>query len=270
MRVLKLTSPFMKGEDVKKVQRYLKLLADGEYGPATGSAVAAWKYRMGFPKPNTGMGIEAQQIMFRGKKPLRPDYVVRRLARMKAGFKPGWGIPKPPPYNPADAVTTMEGWANQRLTESPPNSNVVPQLVKLAKSLKVGWAANMGYPWCAFAASLAGLVHGSKTAQAGLVEGKFNALYTVDVLAKAQAAQFGMTIVGRSQARRGDIGLLNFSGGDPRVDHEVRLREAPATDFVKTAEGNTSGGPGGSQSNGGGCFLRERPLSDFAAFVRDS
>jgi hypothetical protein len=274
MRVLKLTSPFMRGDDVKRVQGYLRqfspdLLADGEYGPATGAEVAAWKYRMGYPRDaiNTGMGVEAQQIMFRGTKPLRPDYVVTRLKRMALGWKPGWGIAKKPAYQPSEAASLMESWAGY--TENPAGSNKVPQLMELGRKLGVGWEAGMGYPWCGYASFLSALARGGKAAKAGLIDHKFNALYTVDILANAQKAQNGLKVVGASQAKRGDLVMFNFPGGDPRVDHIGRLRAAPSGDFASTVEGNTSAGSAGSQSNGGGVYLRDRPMSDITAFIRD-
>lgn len=271
MRELRLTSPFMTGEDVKFVQRMVGVLTDGEYGPATGSHVKAYKYRMGWPsgEVNTGIGPDGQKLMHvldKGGK-LPASYRARRLARIKIGFKPGWGIAKVE-YNPADAATIMEGWAG--LTESPAGSNVVPKLREEGNKLGVGWEANMGYPWCAYAAFLSGLKAGGQAAKYGLIEEKFNELYTVDILYRAQHAQFGLKIVGRSQAQRGDLVMFNFPGGDPRVDHIGRLRAAPGPSSDSTVEGNTSSGNGGSQSNGGGVFLRQRPHSEITAYIRDN
>lgn len=273
MRVLRLTQPFMQGDDVKAVQRHLGLLADGEYGPATGSEVAAWKYRMGAEREavNTGLGLQAQRVMFRkaGEK-LPADWAARRLARMAIGFKPGWGIAKPQPYDPADAMMTMRYWAAAGLKEDPAGSNVVPALVSIGRDLEAK-AAAMGYAWCAYAAFLAGLQRGGASARAGLVEQLFNALYTVDILAQAQAARFGMKIVGASQVRAGDLVLFNFTGGDPRVDHIGRVVTPPASSgLLESVEGNTSSDNGGSQSNGGGVYVRTRPTSIVRAYVRDS
>ncbi len=63
----------------------------------------------------------------------------------------------------------MERWAAEGLRERPPGSDRVPALVALARELGVSELyAEMGYPWCAFAAFLAALVHGGHTAEAGL------------------------------------------------------------------------------------------------------
>jgi len=273
VRVLRLTQPFMEGEDVKAVQRHLGLTADGEYGPATGSEVAAWKYRMGAPREavNTGMGVEAQQVMMRGPDERLPaDWAARRLTRMAIGFKPGWGMTKPPPYNPRNAMLTMQYWAAGGLKELPPGSNVVPALQDIGREREAD-AWRMGYAWCAYAAFLAGLVHKGATATAGLVDQKFNALYTVDILQRAQNAQFGMRIVGQSQVQPGDLVLFNFEGGDPRTDHIGRVVKPPANSgLLESVEGNTSSDNGGSQSNGGGMYVRHRPTSIVRAYVRDS
>lgn len=272
-RVLRLTVPFMEGEDVKAVQRVLGLLDDGEYGPATGSEVAAWKYRMGAEREavNTGLGIEAQRVMFRrpGEK-LPAEWAARRLARMAIGFKPGWGIAKPIPFDPADAMLTMRYWAAGGLVEQPAGSNIVPALQTIGRKHGAR-AAAMGYPWCAYAAFLAALPHGGKSATAGLVEQRFNALYTPEILVKAQNAEHGLRIVGLSQVRPGDLALFNFTGGDPRVDHIGRVVTPPGNSgLFESVEGNTSSDNGGSQSNGGGVYVRTRPVSIVRAFARDS
>src|SRR5207342_665663 len=50
VRTLAPTTPPMRGPDVTAVQRRLPGLdPDGEYGPLTAQAVAAWKWRSGYP-----------------------------------------------------------------------------------------------------------------------------------------------------------------------------------------------------------------------------
>lgn len=269
-RVLHLTSPPMVGDDVRAAQRALGLYADGVYGKATGSEVAAWKYRMGFPRDaiNTGLGAEALRILHRRNGELLPvAYAARRLKRMRIGFKPGWGIAKHPPYNPADATAAMERWATLGWHERPAGSNVVPQMVAVGEELDV-ILAQMGYPWCAHSAMLAGLVCGGASAKAGIVTGGFNGRYVPEIESVAQQGKHGLRIVGASQARRGDLVTMNFDGG--LSDHIGRLRAAPSGGQVQTVEGNTSAGDSGSQNNGDGVYLRERPTSIVAAYIRDS
>lgn len=274
MRVLHLTSPPMEGDDVREVQKALGLLVDGVYGPATGSAVAAWKYRMGFPRPavNTGMGETAQRILFRpaGQK-LPKAYRERRIKRMKIGFKPGWGIPKTPAFTTAMALATMVGWAEGGWHEEPAKSNVVPQMVALGQAAGVE-LAEMGYPWCAHAAMLSNVVNGGVTGPAGIgkagTPGIFNGRFCPTILSAAQQGRHGMQIIGASQALPGDLVIFNFDGG--LVDHIGRARRSPNGGVVDTVEANTSKGAAGSQNNGDGVYLRTRPLSQITAFVRDS
>lgn len=274
MRTLHLTSPNMEGDDVRKVQAHLGLLTDGIYGPATGSAVAAWKYRMGFPRSavNTGIGPEGQRIMFRARGEKLPTaYRKRRLERMRIGFKPGWGIPKVPPFTTALALATMVGWAERGWHEQPAKSNVVPEMVTLGRELGIE-LPGMGFPWCAHAAMLSNVVHGGVTGPAGIGKGgeagDFNGRYCPTILSEAQQGRHGMQIIGASQALPGDLVIFNFDGG--LVDHIGRARRAPNGAVVDTVEANTSKGAAGSQNNGDGVYLRTRPLSQITAFIRDS
>jgi hypothetical protein len=273
-RELRLTSPFMKSELVKLVQTALgdDLEIDGEYGPATAASATAWQWRVGAPKAN-GILTPVQIQYLLGYRPIPAGW--QRRATKRVGTEP----PAPPAEPetlaiaadvPERAVVRMERWAGQGVMEQPAGANQVPVLAALCKQLGLSsWYQKMGWPWCCHAGFLPALEAGGVSAKAGYA-GKFNVLYTVSILDNAQAARHGMRVVGRSQARRGDIGLVNFPGGDPRVDHFVRLREAPTSSIVKTVEGNTSSGGTGSQDNGGMMALRERPIDIFRAFVRDS
>ena len=165
----------------------------------------------------------------------------------------------------------MVAWAKSgRYTEHPPYSNKVPALAAEAKRLGLSpWFQAMGWPWCVFAGELAALAHGSKSAKAGFA-GHWNVLYTVDLLSKARAREFGMRIVSQGEVRKGTIALLDFPGG-AIVDHYERCRGRVRLGLVLTVGGNTSPeGGSGSQSDGGGVYLRIRRASTFGAFVQDS
>jgi hypothetical protein len=263
--VLRLTSPHMRGSLVRKVQRFLHVPVDGEYGPVTGSAAAAWKYRAGFPEDriNTGLGEDAQAYLF-GEKKLPRDYRRRARARAKRGYYAGHGLPQVAVQ--AKTLLRAEACANAKLKEDPSGSNVVPALVDEGKRLGVP-SYRMGYAWCAYFAMLCALASGSKTAAAGLVRGEFNALYVPEILALAQAGRFGMRVVSRSQAQPGDFVIFNWDGGV--ADHIGLLRETGAVED-RTVEGNTSYDNTGSQSNGGAVALRERPHRTIQAYIRYS
>lgn len=159
------------------------------------------------------------------------------------------------------AVALMESWARDGWTEHPAGSNRVPELSRVAAGLGLSkWYASMGWPWCEFAGMLALLASGSETARLGFA-GKFNALYTVDTLAKAKAGADGMRIVPASQCRRGLIGLLDEPGG-AIVDHFVMTRGKIILGLVRTVEGNTiADGAAGSDFNGGQMATKIRRAS---------
>ena len=256
MRTLLLTSPAMKGPDVRAVQGRLGVTVDGEFGRKTADAVKAWRWRTGFPRALPGLGPWGQNVLL-GKIPLPADYRARAAARAAAT-----------PAKPVRvlAVEKMESWADSGYVERPSSSNVVPELSRLATTLGLAdWYARMGWPWCAFSAFLAAKAFRGVAATAGFA-GKFNVLYCPAILAEATAGRNGLSIT--KTPARGDLAVLNFDGGV--VDHIVRLREPPSGGFVATVEGNTSSGTSGSQNNGGGVYRRVRPLSLVSAFIRDN
>lgn len=160
----------------------------------------------------------------------------------------------------ARATATMERWAQRGLRERPPGSNVVPELVALARELDVvPHIAEMGYPWCAFAAFLAALDARGETAALGLRGEAFNALYVPTVLAEARAKRNGLRIVSADHARRGDLAIFDWSPrGDP-ADHMGRLVRPPSGGVVATVDGNSDGR----------VALRVRPVAQVRAFARD-
>jgi len=158
----------------------------------------------------------------------------------------------------------MEDWAAEGLEENPRGSNRVPELVALAGRLEIEPRfASMGFPWCAFACFLAALAAGGLTAAQGLRRAAFNPLYAPTLLEVAKAGSFGLRIVQREEAFRGDLVLFdwNFAAGDP-ADHVARLVRAPASGRVQTVDGNSGGD--------GLMALRERPIGTVRAFARDS
>lgn len=263
-RELRLTAPYMHGDDVRRVQQILKIKVDGEYGPVTGSAVVRWKYRAGYPTSHvhyTVLGKTGQNYLF-GIKRVPASFRVRMVARARAAKKAKSA--RPLRVKALDVMLTL---ANRDVKERPAGSNKVPELQTMARNQKLSsFYVNMGYPWCADAVMKAMLHNGSKTATYGLKQGKFNALYTPDILYNAQRNRYGMRIVGASQAQPGDLVMINFPGGDNRVDHVGMVVKSPSGGWVQTVEGNTSSS--GSQDNGGAVLRKNRPLSIVAAFIR--
>jgi hypothetical protein len=231
-RTLRLVSPFMSGPDVADGQRLLGVDADGEFGPITAGAVSAWKRSRGDDDPTSV---------------LTPDDQERLLEDV-----------------PLCAVRLMEQWAASGYREDPPRSNRVPPLIGLAQRQGVAGAYSaMGYPWCAFAAFLAALVAGGRSATSGLRERRFNPLYTPTILAEAKAGEFGLRIVPASEAFRGDLVLFDwdFAAGDP-TDHVARLAHTPVDGRVRTVDGNSG--------DEGLVARRDRAIGSVRAFARDS
>jgi peptidoglycan hydrolase-like protein with peptidoglycan-binding domain len=258
-RTLTLTSPNMVGRDVERAQRALGVSDDGEYGPVTAGAVAEWKRRSGYPDGAVDTVLSPDDLRrLLGKEPIPAAYV-RRAGRRARELQDATGGSVP-----ERAVATMEAWAEAGYRERPAGSNKVPQLTKLARELGLsGELSAMGFAWCGFSSFLSALAAGGTTASAGLVQGAFNALYCPAILAEAEGARFGLRVVPRDQAARGDLVLFDWApGGDP-VDHVGRLRQPPADGVVSTVDGNS-----GDQSMH--VALRERPLGRVRAFVRDS
>ena len=236
------------------VQRALGVPADGLYGPVTASAAAAWKRAVGYPEAALGNSLSPlDQRRLLGLAPLPPAFEERARARAREEA----AIPQ-------RAVAEMERWAGLGWAEEPPGSNVVPELVALARGLGVAPTyAEMGFPWCALAAFLAALTAGGRSADAALRRQRFNGLYCPAILAEAQAGRSGLRVVAAAQAARGDIVLFDWGpGGDP-TDHLGRLVRPPADGLVATVDGNS--GPDYRR-----VALRERPRELVRAFVRDS
>jgi hypothetical protein len=193
--------------DVAEVQRLLGVPADGELGPVTAAAIAAWKRSRGL----------------RGEG-LAPAESQRLLADV-----------------PLLAVRQMERWVG--LHEVPRGSDRVPELVTLAGRLGVSASlGGMGYPWCAFTVFLAALAHGGEAAARGLRRSEFNAVYTPAILAAAKAGACGLRVVPAALAFRGDLVLFDWDllHGDP-VDHVGRLVDRPVDGRVRTVDGNSGG-----------------------------
>jgi hypothetical protein len=140
----------------------------------------------------------------------------------------------------------------------------VPELVALATRLDVRPEfSQMGYPWCAFAAFLAALVAGGRTAAFGLRRNAFNPLYVPEVLAEARARKFGLKLVEQEDVFRGDLVLFDWDldAGDP-ADHVARAVAPPRNGRIRTVDGNSG--------EAGLVALRERSLHEVRAFARDS
>lgn len=266
MRTLTLTSPYMKGPDVVRVQNSLKSVhghkieVDGEYGPMTAAAVKRYRHKAGFKVVNGTLPERAQKILL-GEWPLSPVEKARAATRAAAAKRAEKRLSVP-----EKAVRWMEERAG--LTESPAGSNRVPRLMADGKA--AGLASGMyrmGWPWCAYTTSLSNLVSGGYHGWTGLIKGWTNPLYCPTILADAKAGKNGLRLVPKAEAKRGDLLLFNWDGGV--VDHIGRARGPWKDGRIETVEGNTSFDNSGSQSNGGALAKRTRSWDQIEAVVRD-
>lgn len=260
-RAIHLASPYMRGADVAAVQRRTGVkVVDGIFGPVSASGVARWKHYAGYPanEINNGLGVRGQRILFQ-HDPLPPAYRARAVARRKAGAAQ---------VNVAErAVDIMAAWAKAGYKERPAGSNVVPELVALARNNGVTYMPGMGFPWCEWAANLAALLAGGKGAREGMVDRKWNVAYTVTAVVNAQAGRFHSRLVSPASAPKGAKVYFDWTPGGAIVEHVGRLLRIEGREVV-TVEGNTS--VNGSQDNGGAVLVRRRPLSQVKFAVVDS
>ena len=130
-------------------------------------------------------------------------------------------------------------------TERPPGSNRTPYGV---------WYGLDGVPWCATFVAWVFARHGHDLRKE--LTGSW--AYTPAGLAAGRAAGWAIR---HSDARPADIIFFNFRPGGDAVEHVGIVTANLGGRGVATVEGNTSGGAGGSQANGGGVHARIRPWS---------
>lgn len=146
------------------------------------------------------------------------------------------------------------------VTEKPPGSNHGPDIDEWCYEAN---GIRGGYPWCAaFACAM--------SARAGF---RIDEPKRASVGFLVQWAQRTGRVVTRPL--RGDLVCYRFDA-DSWADHVgivervvgVSWRGGRFVGAIRTIEGNTSSGPSGSQSNGGGVFRRTRVCSGRETFIR--
>lgn len=272
-RALNLTSPWMrdrKGETyIRDLQEKLGFTGDdldGVYGPMTAGKVAHRKYKLGWAlsKFNNRVGVREYPILM-GTRPVPAAMIARAKARREAAAAAAKLVPVD-----ERGTDQMLRWVG--LSERPANSNKVPTLAEFAKKAGLSsWMQAMGWPWCMFVAFLATYEAGKgSTGSVAGFKGKWNVLYTMDLLRIAEAGTFGFRIISRQLVRKGTVVLFDFPGGE-RTDHVGRaLGPVGADGWFETVEGNTSSSNAGSQSNGGGVYRRRRHISQVRAFIKEA
>lgn len=252
-RTLHLTSPNMKGQDVKDAQYLLsgrnrfkqnfhpgKL--DGQFGEGTAAATSRAKYWLGYPKPSTNtdrfwsrvFGAKLYSYLLpkehKGWKSLPLSYRVRRAARLKAGSQPA--------SVKANALKIALAEAAQHIHESPWGSN----------NVKYGqWYGLNRNPWCAMFVTYCFVHAGDKKI---FRQGAYTAYaYAPEYSARAGHPYLSIT----SSPEPGDIVVYHHGQGHIGIFYRWTNRAAGQFQAV---EGNTSNG--GSQDNGGAVLIQNR------------
>jgi hypothetical protein len=249
-RTLHLTSPLTHGADVEGLQHDLNnqlhrwsvphsITVDGEYGHETDQAVHQVCY---------GLGVD-QAVLVHGVTPaLRIKIRRRRLTvteRQRYTARADWRKRLAQRYArgaPAGVALALD-FARTHLgvTEHPPGSNRGPEVDVWERACGV-----LAAPWCGCFANAALVAAGFPST--------FWIRFCPSIEGNAKSGAFGWRWITAGHAEPGDLVLY----GTPIAHHVGMVVTVEHGVDTATIEGNTSNGPGGSQSNGGIVARRHR------------
>lgn len=246
-RALKLTSPAMRGTDVERFQRDINaelkrwsidhaLDVDGVYGPETRDTAKSVCYGLGLKSPVMQHGATVYvRLKIRNRKLTSAE-----LKRFKARAE--WRKRLKARYDGPDAAILAAisfARSNLGVTESPPGSN---------RGAKIDvWERACGCiaaPWC-------GCFINACLVAAGFPDQEW-LRYCPWIEGKAKSGESGWSW--HTSPEVGDLVLY----GSSIAQHVGLVETVDGMRDASTIEGNTSNGPGGSQSNGGIVALRHR------------
>jgi peptidoglycan hydrolase-like protein with peptidoglycan-binding domain len=244
--------PVKRGEDSKGVEACQRALwralpkatndRNGVYGQKTAADVVAFRKRYKVNAGDNGQSIggELWNVLTRWMD----DTAVELVNDWK---------PQPPPTPAGDAGANAVAAALSQVgyQEARGNNN------------KYGiWYGWNHVSWCAMFCTWAAEQKGSTS----FVKGTRYA-YCPYVVDDARANRNGLRAIGAVNAKRGALCLFDW-GNDGVADHIGFVVEGPGSgSSFHTVEGNTSGGNGGSQSNGDGVYQKTRYVSDVVCFA---
>jgi peptidoglycan hydrolase-like protein with peptidoglycan-binding domain len=241
-RTLKLTSPYLKGEDVRKLQaalkkkKYYNSTVDGQYGPLTAQGVHRAKYWLGYRKPDQTCGALLPKYL--AGHPTTPEMKARAARRKKIA---------------AQTPIRLKAlkWLTARLgdKERPSGSNRVPWASQ--------WYGIIG-PWCAMAVTRAYVESGSRSFARSQ-----RYAYVPYIVNDAHHGRNNLAFT--SSPQPGDLVCFDWEGNGV-ADHVGLFERWMGSDHstFRSIEGNTAVG---NDSNGGEVMRRTRRRSQVQAFV---
>jgi hypothetical protein len=244
-RILRLTSPYMRGPDVLAAQRVLNRFGawagteDAIFGPTTAAAAKQAKWMLGYPeKQCTQVYGQALHDYLRGVK--KPGIVMRRRAEArKKSNKP----------MRTKALDEALRWVGTK--ESPPHSN---------KVIFSDWYGLRG-PWCAMFVTWCYDKAGSKSTNPKQARWAYCPFMVND----ARAQRNGLIVVPTNKVEPGDIAMFDWRGNGIS-DHTGIVRTRPNNMGAFTCvEGNTSLD---NNSDGGAVMVRNRNTRSVQVFIR--
>jgi hypothetical protein len=249
MKTLIVTSPYMRGADIRVAQKALATNSygdfyrgeiDGEFGPLTASASKDAKFWLGYETANVKAGYgEALHEFLRNDVELTNPMQKRRKARMA----------RPPERmmrEEALAIATSQIGTR----ELPANSNRVKYTTWYGMG-NVAWCA-IFTSWCSIQAGMNAFVRGENWA------------YCPYMVADALAGRNGLRARGAAeQPQPGDLVLYDFGYSDRVARHVGFFEQGSRSDFT-AVEGNTSVT---SDDNGGEVMRRERNSGQVRLFA---
>lgn len=262
MRVLDLTTPPMKGGDVRELQQLLANNRfgnfkpgpiDGVFGESTAGAVKRAKYWLGFRKPawnSPDRRFRAGDVLvaiLKGRKLTAAQKLRRKRRLARAGTVP------------LRVRMLREARRHVGVKEYPPGSNRV---------LFSNWYGLIG-AWCAMYVTYCGVKAGAKAS--------FNPklaryAYTPFMVRDARLGVAGMSLLTKDQVKEGHVVMFDWQGAGQgqnpyNTDHTglfIRWTNSEKTEF-ESIEGNTAVG---NDSNGGEVMIRRRSLRHVSAFIQ--
>ena len=241
MRKLRLTSPLMKGEDVKKAQANLKKFGltvgkSGVYDEQTARATSAAKYRLGYRDAKVDRTYDDTLHAFLTYR--KPTILMRQRAKNRLTKRPLRDT----------ALEVAKQFIGVK--EFPANSNQV---------MFSNWYGIIG-PWCAMFVTYCYVQAKAKHFKKGV-----RYAYCPFLLADARQQDNGLNLITKDKVQAGDIVLFDWKG-DGIADHVGLVVDPPVKGgWFKTIEGNTSVS---NDSNGGSVMYRDRHIDTVIGFVR--